>query len=227
MFAKATSMYWRLQCNVGGGSATVKGKLHGLGCLLSDTLIVTARHVWSEHAAKYSWVVVLKHDGLFRCSIVQESEKDDLLFLRAEDCLDATASKQAPAEYPQIYASIPVCGLSVGFLTWVIIAESGGAEEDYAAFSHCSVAMYSKKKKVDDPPLIVLSGGIFQKGSSGGPVYTPDGRLVGVIVQSWQFPTSRNHRFPTIVTAPVVMPLASYANIIAQMKGNKKGARLD
>src|SRR4051812_24450569 len=82
MFADACRAYWQLNCQVGGGSRSVEGNLHGMACLLDNRHVLTARHVYTETQARYSWPVVLKHDGLFRCELALESAAYDLMVLR-------------------------------------------------------------------------------------------------------------------------------------------------
>jgi hypothetical protein len=93
-----------------------------------------------------------------------------------------------------------------------------GEEQRYSAFSQASVSMHLKKKE-GDPPWIAVSGGIFQKGSSGGPVYTADGKLLGVIVQSHQFVADFDHTLPTIINTPVVAPLNSFLGVVNKCQG--------
>jgi len=219
MFVTATRQYWSLLCNVGGGSSTDKGKLHGLGCLLSPNHAVTARHVWDDVKGRYQWPVILKYDGLFRCRIVHDAVDLDVMFLEADACLDGSSSRQAPTQYPQVYPDWPPYGLSVGFLTRMTLRNSGVEEQRYSAFSQASVSMHLKKKDTD-PPWFAISGGIFQKGSSGGPVYTADGQLLGVIIQSHQFVADFDHQLPTIINTPVVAPLYPLLSVVKGLRSN-------
>ena len=81
----------------------------------------------------------------------------------------------------------------------------------YTTFSSASVSMMLWG---EDAPLYALDGGIMQKGSSGGPVFTSDGSIVGIIVQSWQFPVDLGHPQFRIETLPVMSALYHSADLI-------------
>ncbi len=203
---------------VGGGSSSVKGKLHGSACLLTPTTLVTARHVWSEIANRYDWPVVQKHDGLFHCEKVHEDDAADILFLKTTDKI-AECDLGAPTYYPTLHPNIPSFGLSVGFLTAIRLHdEPGGPKSRYTAFSSASVSMLVSGRGPNRPPRFALDGGISQKGSSGGAVFTPNGAIVGVIVESWQFSADFDHPLPAIVTLPVMSPLYRFREIIDKIK---------
>ncbi|MGD9873386.1 MAG: trypsin-like peptidase domain-containing protein [Kiritimatiellia bacterium] len=217
MYKTATNLYWPLLTNVGGGTDATPGKLHGFGCLLSPSLVISARHVWREIEHRYSWPVILKNDGLFRCDIVLEDELQDIIILRTVQCMRTCESLAPPSGYPQVARGHPQLGTSAGFITRMTLRDAIKGEQSYTAFSESSVSILLKK--ADNEPIhFMLSGGLFQKGSSGGPVYTPDGTLIGVIVQSMQFVTDFDHPMPAIITAPVIAPTCVYANRIEELK---------
>ncbi len=60
MFEEAAKNYYGWYCSVGGGNHTVKGRLHGQGCVLDDHHVLTAYHCWSSVSSQYKWPVVFR-----------------------------------------------------------------------------------------------------------------------------------------------------------------------
>jgi hypothetical protein len=86
----------------------------------------------------------------------------------------------------------------------------GEGESRHLAFSAASSSILCGV--VDDRPRWVeLSGGIFQSGTSGSPVYLPNGDLVGVIVRSCQYAMNPGEGMMAFVHASVVAPLYPHA----------------
>ncbi len=213
MYKSSTSMYKPLLCNIGGGTDLSPGNLHSFGCLLSSSLIITTSHSWREIEAKYDWPVVSKYDGLFQCAIEYEDVKQDVLILSTNKLIRSCEGIDSPSSYPNISSTPPLLGESVGFITRLSLRDDSG-ELRPTTFSESSIAMYVK----GTPGHFMLSGGLFQKGSSGSPVYLPDGTLIAIIVQTTQFVTDTVHPYPAIITAPVVAPVCLYATKIEELK---------
>jgi hypothetical protein len=72
-------------CSVGGGcyGSPRVGKLHGMGCLLDKSHVLTAAHCWTGVKDNYEWPAVATLDGLFRCDVAFYSEESDILSKRA------------------------------------------------------------------------------------------------------------------------------------------------
>jgi hypothetical protein len=220
MFRDAARQYWSLKCNVGGGNDVQKGKLHGLGCLLTPRHILTAGHVWENISDRYSWPVVLKHDGLFRCTVLHHDPGIDLMLLQCTDKL-APGELSEPASFPAVYPDFPWWGQSVGFLTSLHLTMTGPKPRSCTSFSQASVSMFVNDEESRN--LFVLDGGTIQKGSSGGPVFTAKGELVGVIVQSFQFVPDQDHPLPHVVTLPVMSAVLPLNKMIAELKKSTGG----
>lgn len=220
MYKKSTAMYWPLLGKVGGGTKEALGTLHGAGCLLSSTLLITARHVWREIESQYEWPVIGKHDGLFRCTIEHEDALQDVLILRTTERIIESKGLNGPQTYPKVSTSLPALGESVGILTRLDLNDREEGPVRFTAFSEASVAICLKQGS--GPTHLMLSCGLFQSGSSGGPVYSPNGTLIGIIVQSMQFALEVKNPSSLKVTAPIIAPVYLYARIIEQLKQTQK-----
>lgn len=112
MFEESAKLHFLCKCNVGGGSPQVRGKLYGMGCLLDQNHVLTARHVWSKIQPEYSWPIVLKHDGLYKCQVVFEDQDADLLVIRATEKIVA-CELAPPLKYPNLTVDAPFIGKTV------------------------------------------------------------------------------------------------------------------
>ena len=205
MFEAAARNYWSWNCSVGGGSDTVKGKLHGIGCVLDESHVLTARHVWTQIRKDYSWPVVLKCDGLFRCEVAFESPEYDIAVLRATTQLHA-AELRPPTSFPQLSPSPLMIGASVGFVSALHLHESFHETTRHTYFSSGSVGFFTPS--TDGSAMsYVLSSCVVQKGMSGSPVFRPDGSLVGVFIQTISFRADFRDTSAPIYTLPVVSPI--------------------
>lgn len=216
MFQEACKQYWNLSCGVGGGTHTTKGKLHGKGCLLTPNHVLTAQHVWEGIRGRYSWPVVLKFDGLFRCEAVFEAPQQDMLILKATEQLDGTRTGESP-KYPVISDQVLGNGASVGIMSSLHLMETPSESNTYTAFASGSVAFMQ-------PPdgklgvSFALSGCVVQKGMSGSPAFRPDGSLVGVFVQTVSFRADYEDPRAPIYTLPVIAPISPIrARILAAL----------
>lgn len=202
MFSEAAGLYYGLHCTVCGMVQPGAPAVHGLGCLISPEHLITARHVWREVVQKYDQPVILKRDGLFRCSVVAENADADLIFLKTIHCVERNDSGKPPAEFPPVHPVPPSWGMSVGFL-----ARMSAGREVRAAFSMASVSFMDFSGESTRPRFWGLSGGLFQKGALGGPVFTAEGNMVGLIVDSYQFRPDPDHPESPVVLVPVMSPL--------------------
>lgn len=205
MYQDACNLYWDLICQVGGGSAEVKGQLHGMGCLISPKHVITAYHVISGVQSRYEWPVVLKYDGLYKCEPLLYSEEYDNAILEVRDKLEHGDSPE-PKEYPAVYPNKPLLGLSVGYVAALHIHKRNGELIRRTYFSHAYVSMLAPRESKTGERY-ALSNGIIQEGFSGGPVFTKDKELVGLIVESVQFSVDMEQPATSRQTLPVITPL--------------------
>lgn len=218
MFTDAAGMFYGLHCTVCGrvqGGAPV---VHGLGCLISPSHIVTARHVWREVGQKYGDPVVLKHDGLYRCDIEAEHADADVVLLKVSTRIDPGHSANPPARYPKVHQTPPSWGMSVGFL-----ARMSAGREVRAAFSLASVSFLDFSGEAGRPKFWGLSGGIIQKGAIGGPVFTVEGDLLGLIVDSYPFKPDLDHPESPVIPVPVMSPLWPFRDQVEKIQRSVEG----
>jgi len=118
----------------------------------------------------------------------------------------------AVPSFPSIFPVAPSWGLSVGCLTDVDLDSSDGKRCSYTAFSPASISIMSNDLGV----FFTLSGGLIQKGSSGGPVFTPDASLVGVISGTMRFSLNAGHHVPVVPILPVMSALWTIRDAVAK-----------
>jgi hypothetical protein len=205
MFEAACRDYLLWQCSVGGGSSQEKGKLHGMGCVLDSSHVLTARHVWTQIEKNYSWPVVLKFDGLFRCEIALESVAHDIMVLRTAAKLEAV-QMETPTTFPSLSSSLLFIGASVGFISALRLHESFQKSTRHTYFGSGSVAFLVCPTD-DLAATYALSGCVVQKGMSGSPVFRPDGSLVGVFIETLSFATDILDPASPMYLLPVVSPI--------------------
>ena len=213
MYIDACRLYGGLNCQVGGGSPTTKGKLHGMGCLISPCHVLTALHTLTQTEILYEWPVVFKHDGLYRCEITLESKEYDVTMLQTTEKLD-DADFAPPEGYPSILPSKPFLGLSVGYIAALHLHKPDGEDTRHTCFSQAFVSMLLREG--GEGERYALSGGIMQPGFSGGPVFTAEGKLVGIVVKSIQFAADAKHPTLSVYTLPVMTSLYPLKDRIEQ-----------
>ena len=216
MFAAATQLYRSLVCRVGGLASADDGPLLGNGCMVSAHHAVTARHVWSNVRDQFHGPSIIKWDGIFRCKVIFESVEADVLLLEVVGRIATASIAAPPAAYPAVSSQWPQLGQSVGILTRMQLPHPTG-NMDYVVFSEAFISI-NMKNTPTDPNFFSLSGGIFQRGSSGGPVYGTDGSLIGVIVQSNQFVADLYHPIPALMNLPLISPLLPFRDLVAGLQ---------
>ncbi len=214
MFTNACKFYWSLVCSVGGGSPTIEGKLHGKGCLLSPNHVITALHTVDAMLQRYEWIVVMKHDGVFKAHLLLRSDELDIALLETNEKI-SDAAMAAPQGYPTIMSTNPFLGLSVGFIG--VISLVGETEnERHTTFSQASTS-YFFNDRTSNGLRYALTGGLVQQGFSGGPVFTADLTLVGLIVMSQRFALDMAHPLGSMYNLPVMSSLGSIKNDIERI----------
>jgi hypothetical protein len=218
MFANACKFYWNLVCSVGGRSPTLEGKLHGKGCLVSPDHALTALHTVDAMLRSYKWLVVMKHDGLFKANVSLRSDDLDVALLGVEEKI-SDFTLPTPVGYPTIMSANPFLGLSVGFIGTISL-EGETENERHITFSQASTSYYFKDKR-SNGLRYALTGGFVQQGFSGCPVFTADLELVGLIVMYRRFPLDINEPRGSIYNLPIMSSLASLKKDIETILGKK------
>lgn len=206
MFSAACAIYRPLSCRVGGGADIEQGRLFGSGCLVSPNHVLTARHVVNKLPRDLNWPVVLKFDGLFRCTVVWESTEHDLALVETGSLLESI-QVPAPTEYPRWPNSVPDYGVSVGYIATPHLNDSTSA----TYFAQAAISMLLRGR----PGLrYMLSDGIVQSGFSGCPVFSPNSELQGVIVESYPFPEYVDQQPVVLQTRPVMSAICPVLSAI-------------
>ena len=207
MFEESAKLHFLCKCNVGGGSPEVQGKLYGMGCLLDQNHVLTARHVWSTIKPGYGWPVVLKHDGLYKCQVVFEDQDADLLVIRATEKVVA-CELTPPPKYPNLTVNAPFIGKTVGSMASLKVHGLDN-EEGSTYFSMSSLSMFMSGTP-GKALHIAMTGSLIQRGFSGGPVFEENGDILGVLIQSLRFPLDPSNPSVSFTTMPIMSAVFPY-----------------
>lgn len=211
MFTEAARLHFQTCCDIGGGSPNVHGKLFGKGCWLSDKHVLTALHVWQGISDDYEWPVAIRHDGLYKCEIAFEQADADLLILRTVEKLKH-ANLHQPVKYPGISANQAFLGKTVGYLATLKVPNACDTES-HTYFASACVSMFMQTG-ASQGLYFALTGGLIQRGFSGGPVFEANGDIIGVLVQSLRFPVDPQNPTLSITTIPLMSPVLPYRSEI-------------
>jgi len=207
MFTSAANKYFNWSCSVGGGSSTAKGRIHGMGCVLDDYHVLTADHCWSTISNRYTWPVVGRNDGLFRCEIAFRSLEADILVLRAIEKIDDRIINTFN-EYPTFSQKPASLGSSVGFMSRLSLDESS-----HSHFAMGVISMYLPSEN-SEALNFALSSTVIQHGFSGSAVFLPDGTIIGVLIQSLHFIANKTDPNAPWYVLPIVAPIRPLINDI-------------
>jgi S1-C subfamily serine protease len=202
MFSRAAPKYWSWYCHVGGGSRDEPGKLHGLGCRVAPRRVLTAAHVFGQ----YDFATVLLTDGLWRCSVVKAWPDLDLALLRADLALSTKRKAQEPLEFPLIATKIPTLGTFLGYIGWLKLTDDSGRAKGRTYFGQGHVAFVDEGDR--GQTLIAVDGSAVEQGFSGGPAFTADGTLCGVLVEALQYAPHLSQPLGQVNALPFVSPVA-------------------
>lgn len=209
MFRKPLDSYRYLITEIFCGPDSTRPRPRGLGCVLSPSHCLTARHVVRSNNSAF--VGFWKHDGFFNAEALHESEELDLILLKAGARLQAD-DKDEPI-YPVLSGSPPAFGEDVGYLAKIRFREDGDMQSHWC-FSRAVVSG-------DAGNRLFLAGGIIQGGFSGTPVFGAEAQLYGVITSSWTFPQDplppNPNDLPNLMTYSLarMSPLREFAETIA------------
>jgi hypothetical protein len=147
---------------------------------------------------------------LFRCKIAYESSAQDIAVLIAEDLLERVEWPE-PTRYPEWPMSLPKHGMSVGYMARLQMSNS--ASMTYFAQSALSMIVLDEQSQAR---RFMLGNGIIQSGFSGSAVFSPDGRIHGILVQAYQFPVESGHAHPALHTQPI---MACISDVLSDIRG--------
>lgn len=199
MFLESAKLHFSTQAHVGGSSSNGRGRTYGKGCRLSETHLLTASHVWQQAKQEFEWPTAIRYDGLYRCEIAFEHAGADLLLLRIDKKL-TDSDLVVPDQYPKLSTRKPFPGQTVGYIASLKIP--GDENSGHTYFSMASISMLVKSQP--GTLRFGLTGGLIQKGFSGGPIFEQNGNVVGIIVQSLQFPLNPADSRWSIAIMPII-----------------------
>jgi hypothetical protein len=211
MFKNAARQYWQLKCQVGHGATLQGTKLFGLGCRLSPTHVLTAFHLVSAKGPR-----VLLGDGLWNCDLEQKWVDRDLALLR----ITSVAKQLGPADeqqpvYPSVSSENPFLGASLGYLASLSLTSESGESSSHTYFGHGHVAFFTQNSHKQ--LVFALAGGAIQKGFSGGPVFSSNGLLTGVLVEALQYVPDLGHPSRAANAVALFSPVAPIAKELASL----------
>lgn len=108
MFQSAYNKHRSWGCEIGGFKADNRHTFYGRGCVLDKNHVLTAHHVWSKIKADYEYPGVKRAEGTFRCEVVFESERDDILLLRQMEII-RKSNEGTFSEFPRLNQEAVSC----------------------------------------------------------------------------------------------------------------------
>ena len=217
MFSEAASKYWGLYCHVGGTNDATVGKVHGLGCRLTASHILTAQHVFDD----YAYPTVALSDGIWKCKVVKAWPDQDIALLRKTKLVKPTGEPENEMAYPTLARELPDLGCSLGYIGWLAVAAGrvrGKTRGRNAYFGSRAFGFFEFSESAPDHRvLLAVAGSAVQQGFSGGPVFTHDGVLIGVLVKSLQYVPNLAHEIRTVNSLPLVAPIGKISLEISRL----------
>ncbi|MDX6289986.1 MAG: Trypsin-like peptidase domain [Blastocatellia bacterium] len=209
MFLESAKLHFSTQAHVGGSSANKNAIMYGKGCWLSKTHLLTACHIWRQVRQEYDWLVAIRYDGLYKCAIVFESAEADLLLLKIDKKL-ADADLSIPQQYPPLSSRKSFLGQTVGYIASLKIPANENSGHTYFSMASVSMLMDGGQGVL----RFALTGGLIQKGFSGGPVFEQNGDVVGILIQSLQFPLDPKDPRSSIAIVPIMSPVFPFRDVL-------------
>ena len=198
MFQAACRLHLGTMARVGGVGDAGVGRSFGLGCAMSPRHVLTAAHVAQQGLQACGQASALVGMRLHRCEVVYRSDKLDLAVLQLGKVVFEHKDHWVPDAFPKAASQRPGFGMSVGYMG--VLRRAG---DSYSSFSPASLSFFMR----DGSGNWALSGGFIESGFSGGPVFLPDGSVIGLMIQSMQFTGGADNQVPHLHTVPVMSPL--------------------
>jgi S1-C subfamily serine protease len=211
MFADAARLFWQLKCQAGHGPSVAATRIYGFGCQVSARHVLTALHVVNEADPR-----VLLDDGLWNCDVVGDWPARDLALLRVTSVAKPVGSSTVkPQRFPQLSERQPSIGETLGYLASLSLNDESGSSSGHTYFGQGHVAFFSQNRSRE--LVFAMAGGAIQKGFSGGPVFTPTGDLVGVLVEALEYVPDLSHPFRSASAVAILAPIGPIAKAIADI----------
>ena len=211
MFEQAAARYFRLWTFVGRVERQQSAKVFGLGCHLAPGLVLTAAHVYAGAGEP----TVSINGGLWACSVAAEWPDRDIAVLRAERKLQSLGSDDTAPPYPQLAADLPRVGMQLGCMAWLKLLDPNGETRGRTYFGQGHIAYFDRGASGE--LLFAMQGPTIEKGFSGGPVFSSDGQLYGVLVQAVQHAPNLSERVLQINSMALLSPVGRVAADISKL----------
>jgi hypothetical protein len=193
MFEQAAWKHYKWNCSVGGISDDLRGMTVGMGCFLSDEIVLSAAHVWSGVAGRYTSPFVIHAEGGFRCEVLREWPEWDIILLRTVERIfgSATEPSNEAVLHPPLSQEKMYLGREVGMFSRLSLADEETDHGSLNLFTAGRVSSWCLPSTENQKVMYGLSNTIVQRGFSGSAVFLADGSVVGVLVQTLSFPIDR------------------------------------
>jgi Trypsin-like peptidase domain len=216
MFEQAAQQHFEWHCQVGGTSIDRKGICVGMGCFLTDNIVLSAAHVWGAVREKYEWPCVVHSTGGFRCEVLREWPAWDVIVLRTKALIRdsaVTKTQRTPRpSQPVLSQERMYLGREVGVFSRLSLMNE---EDSLSLFTSGRVSSFHFPTDDNQRLKYGLANTVVQKGFSGSAVFLADGSIVGVLVQTLSFPVDLEHPSLGRYVLPIVSPLYEIREEIA------------
>jgi S1-C subfamily serine protease len=212
VFEQAAAQFFRLWTFVGRTDHEQTPAIHGLGCRIAPGLVLTAAHVYAGGVAPTVGI-----DGdVWVCSVAAEWADRDIAVLRAERKIRSfDPDRNSVPPYPQLATDLPRVGMQLGCMAWLRLREPDGNTRGRTYFGQGHVAYF--EEGAHGELLFAMQGPTIEKGFSGGPVFSDDGRLFGVLVQAVQHAPNLSEQVLQIDSLALLSPVGKIAAEIAEL----------
>jgi S1-C subfamily serine protease len=207
MFEKAAALHHKAHCCVGGiNDQTGNGAVHGIGCFIHPSYVLTAAHVLRPVGDRYSWALVTTAAGGFKCEIRKTWPAWDIAVLKVVAPIgdNSVPTEEQPTSAPLSKADVYI-GSAVGVFSRIRLYDEFGVK---AHFSSGYISMLMFPEDSSSTYNLALSNIVIQVGFSGSAVFLPDGSVVGVIVRMLSFPVDFGDPSEGRYHLPIMAPLS-------------------
>ena len=181
----------------------------GLGCALSGRHVLTAQHVLDQLPGGLKPVVA--HKGRMAAfTTVISSPKHDLALVEMGEIIEQKKVDPAGPVTAKLSRETPLWGMSVGYFGRV----RRSTPENQQNVNTCFMKAHLSFPVRDEAGSWALTPSFLESGFGGGPVFLPDGRLIGVITMLREL--QGNTAGGSQVMLPIMSPVGSIVNAICE-----------
>jgi hypothetical protein len=211
MFEQAARQHSLWYCKVGGVDSDLRVVDTGMGTFLSDKIVLSSAHVWSNVPDHFDSPCVMHSSGVFRCEVLKEWPDWDVILLGTVERITGPAvtktPKAPPEPYPKLSQERMYVGREVGMFSSLSLADKDKERDSVNIFTSGRISLGRYPTSANQKLLYGLSNTVIQRGFSGSAVFLADGSVVGVLVQALVFPIDRENLSWGRYVLPLVSPL--------------------